>query len=188
MASLVALQRDCYENGDSMRIVTVGGFEPKRARKSLMKTAIQAHGDFDYVLMLDSDHTFSSINMYLLIETMEAEKLSILSAQYRARGDVSDDPVLAMIHYNDEGKLEKVRRSKAVVGLNDVEVIGLGFCVMKMDLLKDLNSKFEHCFNVADKPQWLDDACFSYYVKKSGYRLCFDSRIKIAHLTVLPMM
>ena len=175
--SLIDFIQNLHEDGHKARIVFSHGFNAAKARKQLTEHAAQKE-DFDYVLWLDTDHIYKTENLYKLIERVEAEKLQMLSATYTLHGcpDTAHGT-------HENGNFRHFTQDELKKGLIDCTVVGFGFLVMRLSFLKEMWEKFgEKLFILDAKDNGTEDVTFCKCALDSGYRVCFDSDVKVGHL------
>lgn len=66
--------------------------------------------------------------------------------------------------------------------LFEVDAVGFGCVMMKVQVLKDVMEKENSWFN--PYPGFGEDLSFCIRAKKSGYRIWCDSSIKVGHLSL----
>ena len=190
--SLVAFQADVYSRGDNLLITFTGGYTASHGRNVMFRYA--AEQEADYVISLDSDHIYSAQAMYNLIDKMEKNNLQLLSAKYYARSDMrANNRTVAMGRYEKDDRegfklhvppLDEDGRDSET-GLIEMDVVGLGFCVMKHSFVKEMTSKYKHLFHVDRKGNFADDVVFSGFVQDQGYKLFYDADNIIGHISVI---
>ncbi|MDE2102018.1 MAG: hypothetical protein KGL39_32530 [Patescibacteria group bacterium] len=137
------------------------------------------HDDEDYVLWLDSDHIYSADSALRLVDQMESNGLEMVSAMYKQR------PGRNLAHVRINGRVvERIPYDPETHGLQDVDVVGFGFLLMKVGLLKRIVDRYTPAF------QWVraedgihgEDAYFCSLLKKEGVRICYDADVHVKHL------
>lgn len=153
----------------------------QEARGQIAKTVVKHFDDIDLCLWLDSDHQFEFKDLTALLERMNKNKLDILSGSYLKRCD-QEETICAMVkqddgyHWLKEGK-----------GLYEVDIIGLGFCLMKPEVIKHMWQKYKaDLFNItcSDKENLVyqgEDVQFCKLLKEEGYKIFLDMDILIGH-------
>ncbi len=182
--SLIAFQADVYSRGDNIAFTFTNGYTASHGRNVMFRHA--AKQEADYVISLDSDHIYSSIALYDLIKRIKENDLQMLSAKYYARNDFRlDGRTVAMGKYDNDGKFEMHVPAPDESGIVDMDVVGLGFCVMKHSFVKEMTDKHENLFHIDSKGNFADDVVFCSFVKESGYRVCYDADTIIGHISVI---
>lgn len=180
--SLTALQAAVYMKKDSITIAYANGFNAAKARVYLAHYANQQKG-FDYILWLDSDHIYSSVAMYSMIEKMVANNLDMLSAKYYVR-DANLNRQTAHGNFTPEGfkKFQEPIEGDIV----DCDVLGFGFMLMKPEFINKMVDKYgKDLFKFDNDENSTEDVYFCRQAKKLGTRICFDNRNTIGHLTTV---
>ena len=131
----------------------------------------------DYVLCLDSDHVYTVEDLYMLINRMKHDDLKLLSGAYYARGERR----LAHGQYLNDGKFERMLMD-GLSGVVECDVIGMGFCVLRKDLLDFMFKKYG---KTLFQDTFIDDVCFCEKVKKENIRIRFDADVIIGHLSTM---
>ena len=187
--SLVAFQCDVYSQKDEIQVLFANNYTASKGRDMMFKYATQNFKDADYLISLDSDHVYSATAMYTLIEKMEKEKLEILSAKYYCRNDLGlggKKRKVAMIRYTGEdGEFELYEPEDGETGLTEVDVVGLGFCVMKMEFVRELVEKYDDLFSTSENGNYADDVIFGSYVQKAGRKLHYDADTIVGHISTI---
>lgn len=182
--SLVAFQADLYSAGHRLYIVFTNGYTASQGRDVMFRHA--AKEEADYVLSLDSDHVYSATALYSLIDKLEENNLQLLSAKYYARSDFRlNNRTVAMGKYDEKGKFELHVPKKDEKGLVDMDVVGLGFCVIKHEFVKKLTEKHENLFHIDRRGNYADDVVFCSFVKEEGERICYDADTIVGHISVM---
>ena len=187
--SLVAFQCDVYAHGDEIQILFANNYTASKGRDVMFRHAAENFKDADYMISLDSDHVYSAKAMYDLIEKMEANKLDLLSAKYYCRNDLGLDGTkrkVAMIRYTgDDGKFELHEPPDDETGLIPVDVVGLGFCVMKMDFVREIVGTYGDLFTTNENGNYADDVIFCAYVQKAGRKIYYDADTIVGHISTV---
>ena len=179
--SLVAFQSSIYNRKDNVTIAFANGFNAAKARTFLLHYAKDQKAD--WIIWLDSDHLYNADVMYKMIEKMESDRLEILSAKYYVR-DAQLKKVTAHGNFSETG----FKKFEEPVGgrLIDCDVVGLGFCLMRPNLVHALIEKYDKDlfrFDLYDNST--EDVYFCRQIKKLGVRICFDNESYIPHLTTV---
>ena len=187
--SLVAFQCDVYSKGDKIHILFANNYTASKGRDMMFKVATENFRDADYLISLDSDHVYSATAMYTLIEKMEKNNLSLLSAKYYCRNDFGHfgkGRKVAMIRYKgDQGDFDLYEPPEGETGLTEVDIVGLGFCVMKMDFIRNLVEKYGDLFTTNENGNYADDVIFCGYVKKDGTKIHYDADTIVGHISTI---
>ena len=186
--SLVAFQCDIYSKNDKVQILFCNNYTASKGRDILFRVATEQFKDADYLISLDSDHVYSATAMYNLIEKMEKNNLNILSAKYYCRNDFGQDGrrKVAMIRYKgNAGEFDLYEPTEGETGLTEVDVCGLGFCVMKMDFVRGLIDKYGDLFTTNENGNYADDVIFCGYVKKDGTKIHYDADTIVGHISTI---
>ncbi len=182
--SLIAFQADIYSRGDNVLMTFTNGYTASHGRNVMFRYAAQQEAD--YVISLDSDHIYSATVMYDLIKKMEENNLQLLSAKYYARSDFRPNVrTVAMGNYDEEGTFHLHVPPEGESGLIDVDVVGLGFCVMKHSFVKNMTDKYSNLFHIDKKGNFADDVVFCSFVKEEGHRICYDADNIIGHISIM---
>jgi hypothetical protein len=178
--SLTALQAAIYMKKDNLTIAYANGFNAAKARVYLSHYAVQQK-DFDYILWLDSDHIYSSVAMYSMIEKMCTHGLEMLSAKYYVR-DANLQKQTAHGNFSPEG-FKKF--SEPIDGeIIDCDVLGFGFLLMRPEFLKKMVDTYnKDLFKFDIDQNSTEDVYFCRQAKKLGTRVCFDNKNTIGHIT-----
>jgi hypothetical protein len=186
--SLVAFQCDIYSQNDKVQILFCNNYTASKGRDILFRVATEQFKDADYLISLDSDHVYSAKAMYALIEKMEANGLDILSAKYYCRNDFGQDGrrKVAMIKYRgDKGEFDLHEPPDGETGLIEMDVVGLGFCVMKMGFIRQMVEKYGDLFTTNENGNYADDVIFCGYVKKENKKICYDADTIVGHISTI---
>lgn len=179
--ALVSFQSGVYKKQDNINIAFSNGFNAAKARTFLLKYANEQKAD--WIVWLDSDHIYNASVMYDMIKKMEREKLDILSAKYFVR-DATLDKVTAHGNFSNEGF--KKFHEPIDGDIIDCDVIGLGFCIMRPSLVKNLIDNYgTDLFKFDLDDNSTEDVYFCRKIKKLGTRICFDNKNVIGHLTTV---
>lgn len=180
--SLCALQADLCNKGDKVSLLMLHGLACAAAREELWKSA-DRQGDADYIINLDSDHIYKASTVYSLVKRMEENKLQILSAKYFVR-----DPkirALAMLRGDTFETTRRIVPEPNETGLQKVDVMGFGFCIIKPALIHMLIEKYKILFTDEETyltPSIVDDVCFAKKCKAEGIPLYYDADVTVGHL------
>lgn len=180
--SFTGMLQGISNRGDTWEIAYINTYNLVASRNALVKYAMEkANKKADYVLMLDYDHIYDSKALYTLIEKMDENKLDMLSGSYYVRTSRE----FAMLKRDKKGVLHKIVPDKNTKGIVECDVVGLGFCIFKMEMLKDLYNKYNGIlFEYTNTNYGGEDLHFCNIIKKEGYKVCFDADTIIGHLTV----
>lgn len=173
--SMLALQSDVYNSGDHLTFLFTNGFNPVLARTTLLHNAVKR--ECDYILWIDTDHTFGGKNMYGLIDKIREHDLDMLSAGYYCRGSKS------FVHgYYKDGLFHKFHSGECK-GITDCDILGFGFLVMTKDFaVKMVNTYKKDLFDMHHEDYTTEDVYFCRQAKKLGTRICFDADNMVGHL------
>jgi GT2 family glycosyltransferase len=176
--SLVGFQSELHEQGHQVKFIFTNGFNAAKARKALAKGVAEDYQDCDYVLWLDTDHFYRKDAFFLLVNRMEENNLSMLSATYKLHGSeesahgITDETGFHHFHYKDYTS-----------ELIECDVVGFGFLVMKPKLIKELWDEFGDKLFVLDaKENCTEDVTFCRYAKQNGYKVMFDPTVRVGHV------
>lgn len=176
--SLVDFMQSLHKEGHDANITFVSGFNAAKARKQLTEHAVSKAGDVDYVLWLDTDHVYRTENFYKLVERMEKDNLGMLAATYTLHG--CPDTAHGI---TENGKFRHFKQDELKNGVIDCQVVGFGFLVIKMNLLKRLWDTYgDKLFILDAQENCTEDVKFCKCILDIGDRVCFDSDVKVGHI------
>lgn len=179
--SLIALQAGIYNKGDNVSIVFIDGFNAARARTHLLKYAA-TQDQVDYVLNIDSDHTYTAESFYDLVEKLETNNLEMLSAGYLVR---NGERKFCHGSLGEDKKFNKANPDTSS-GITDCDVVGFGFLLMTQDFVKKMVETYGNDMFLLDTVESLtEDVYFCKQAKKIGTRVCFDSDNMVGHLMTI---
>ena len=135
--SFIGCVSSLQNEGHKVKCLFTNGFNAARARKSLVLGVIEEK-DFvyDYVLWLDSDHFYKPQDLFSLIDTMKKYDLPMMSASYKMRGS---EQTAAGTHV--DGKFKHYIDSELSGDLQECDIVGFGFLVMRNGFLEELWKK-----------------------------------------------
>jgi hypothetical protein len=180
--SLCAMQADIYNHKDVSNMILLHGYNAATARELLWKEADEK-GDADYVLNLDSDHVYKASAMYNLIKHLEENKLQILSAKYSMKQ--LEPRELSMLRGDTFETTKRVPYDPNEKGLQRVDVMGLGFCVIKPALIRMMRKKYKELFRDSDAETnvgIVDDVAFAKKCKQQDIPLYYDADVVVGHV------
>lgn len=179
--SLIALQADVYNRGDNINVCFTNGHNPVNARTCLANYAATVD-DADYVLWMDSDHVYGAKKMYQLIDKLKENDLDMLSAAYFVR-DASRKT--AHGSFQEDGTFEQ-HKLDGRAGIQDCDVLGFGFLLMKSEFLRKMVEKYkDDLFHMDLTNNTTEDVYFCRQAKKENARVCYDADTIVGHLMVI---
>jgi len=177
VTSLAALLLNFANNGINVMFSHSNGADIARARNGLVKSVREC----DYVLMIDSDMTYTYNDFDTLVRRMDENNLDMLSAKYFTRNILVKTRKLAMLNWSEEAQDYVKIEAKEEKGLQECDVVGLGFCVVKYKLIKHLQDTLtEKMFSWG---KYGEDATFCKHVKNTGRKIYYDADTIVGHLT-----
>lgn len=176
--ALITMMSDIYLKGDHFKIVFTQGENICLARNQMFQYCSTLN-DIDYFLCLDSDHEYSSGALYTLINKMNVFELPALSASYYMRGNRK----FSMIRKNEHGIYENVTHETLGKGVQECDVFGFGFLVLKPQTIKTLVQKHKNPFVMDGKSYTGEDYYFCNLMKQEGMRVCYDADTIVGHYT-----
>lgn len=180
IVSLVAFILDAANQNVSVAFTTTNVADIAKARNGLVKALAD---NVDYLLFIDSDMTYKYSQFLSLIKIMQMQSLDLLSAKYYTRNNLTKDRKLAMLRDNGEGKKEKIAEDGAR-GIQKCDVIGLGFCVIRPQLIRDLLKTNKKLFRWEENGDG-EDAYFCSLVKKHGHEIYYDADTTVGHISTV---
>lgn len=142
---------------------------------------------FDNVLWLDSDMTFPKDTMMKLEAYMASEDISMVTGLYVRRHEPVE-PVLYASIEEPQRNMQTGCLEKNIAPYMDyprkaffpVAGCGMGCCITKTSLLKEVWDKFGPAFNPF--PWAGEDISFCYRVNTLGHQIYCDSSISCGHI------
>jgi len=180
VTSLLTLQAYVYQKGDNINIIVAHNYLVDRARQNLIEAALKMD-NVDYILNIDSDHVYKPELLYQLIERMEKAELQMLSAKYHVRNNIKPPRAIAMCNWTGE-KYVKIVPEPGEKGIQECDVVGNGFLVIKRDFAKRLYDKYKTLFKMS---LYGEDAYFCELVRKEGEKVCYDADTVVGHLSLV---
>lgn len=131
----------------------------------------------DYVLWLDSDVVFEPDLLDKLIE----DDKDIVSGLYFRRRPPFSPVIYKKIRYGDgTDRITEEYPDYPQDSLFEVDAFGMGACLVKTSVLKDIVEKWHTAFSPF--MSYGEDISFCLRAKMLGYKLWCDSRIKLGHV------
>lgn len=149
------------------------GQSPARSRNMIIESAIER--ECTHILFLDDDMCFKSD---LLIRLLSHNK-DIVSGLYLMR-NYPHLPVMFDVAY-DDGKCRFSFLHSKVNGLKEVVNCGLGACLIKMDVFKNMDKPWITLGEI-EKDHWCDDIAFFLRARKAGYKIYVDTNARCGHI------
>lgn len=177
---LVGMQSELYAKGIEFNMLFAHGLGTPIARQKLFEAAVKC--DADYILSLDSDHTYKVEDVLNLIRDLEDNDLDMLSAKYYVRNSFVDRKI-AMLRWKDDD-LEQIP-AQDESGIKECDVVGFGFLVLKPDMVKDLLDRFGKIFKFHNENVWGEDLYFCIKAKEAGYKVCYDADVIVGHISTI---
>lgn len=151
------------------------------SRNAMSEVAVKEN--LDYILWIDSDMVFDDDLMQRLYKTMTENNLDILAPICFRRRKPFNPVIYKKIRFGLFGDNEVVEFDDYPENsLFEVDAVGFGCVMMKVQVLKDVMEKENSWFN--PYPGFGEDLSFCIRAKKSGYRIWCDSSIKVGHLSL----
>lgn len=181
---LMYLLGDLYEYYDFNFITMLDLYVPI-ARDRLANQVIEminCGNNVDVVLCLDQDHHYSSNDIINLIEKFIKSDYDVLGALYYYK-DETKRPVCYKI--NENNSIECLEDLKQNQGIVTVDVIGLGCCCIKPELLQRMYKEYGfHMYMtyIEDGKFNGEDVAFFKRAKKIGAKVGIDTDIHIKHV------
>lgn len=170
MMSLVALDKP--EHTDFVNISESLIYD---ARDKIVQYAI--NGGYDYLFFLDSDIICESDTLTRLLN----HKADIVSGLYFGRRENAHDPIayelIAPKTIYRKASLEPIQ---IIHNYAEVSGVGLGCCLIKVDVLKKMQRKNKNMFEPYRNLG--EDVAWCYRARKKGYKIMLDSTVRIKHL------
>jgi hypothetical protein len=185
LAQLVSFTVMSMPENTAIAVTFLPGTYIQCARQDLMKHVLYDSKD-DYVLWLDSDMRFPKEAFVQLLQ----RKVAMVGANYSKRGILETPVAIKTIGRNEGETPEKLYTPEGATGLEEVESIGFGCLLMRMDDFRNLpplteGPWFEQTYR-GDVDQWTgEDTFFCELVReKLGVRIMVDQDLShaIAHI------
>lgn len=155
------------------------------ARSQLVRAVVNNIENIDLVLWIDNDHQFNPIDFQNLYNTLQIHKLDVVSARYLIRSDERDS-LCALVESRDHpGQYHRI--TEEARNLMKVDVIGLGFCLMKPQVLKHMWDKYKtdlfhtECVNKETLQYKGEDTTFCELLRAEGYEIYLDNSVNVGH-------
>ncbi|MFH1586886.1 MAG: hypothetical protein ABID38_03455 [Candidatus Diapherotrites archaeon] len=169
---------------EKIGISMIGGSYVHLTRREIAKDILgrDEKSPVDYILWIDHDSVFSPQDIAGMLMTANENKTDILSGFYvqKHRPEI---PLIYLKNKKGDGfaAVDDVPKDS----LFEVDSVGFGFNLMRMDVLKKLIWKYglEKLFNVSDEKgkDIGEDFLFCSLAKKEGFKIWVNSAIKIGH-------
>lgn len=138
---------------------------------------------FDYVLMVDSDMVFKPTDLDILFKTMKETGADVVSGTYVTR--VGEPRIVAYSKVNKRQQRPfkspdmKNVELYSVEAVEEVEAVGMGFCLIKTELLKKMFRDYVSLF----EPRWGVGEDVAFCIRARAYTKIMLSRtVKLGHL------
>lgn len=133
----------------------------------------------DYILWLDSDHTFSPQSLLKLL----ARRLPVVGANYRRR-HIQNYPTAIKRDADGTWRLVETTAAKAAADqIEEVDRLGFGFLLMEMEAIsKALGEKINPLFETQSLPDGTfigEDALFCDRLRAAGLKIHVDHSVSI---------
>jgi hypothetical protein len=138
------------------------------ARNQLADAALQWGAD--YILWLDADQTFPSDALFRLA----AHDVPIVGCNYAVRGERDAPESTAFNIAKNENGLLRIEPKET--GLEAVDVIGMGVCLVKRVVFEALPRPWFRPFDYGE------DGYFCLQAKKAGFIPHVDHSLKVGHI------
>jgi len=149
------------------------GQSPARSRNMMIESALER--DCTHILFLDDDMAFKSD---LLMRLLSHDK-DIVSGLYLMR-NYPHMPVTFDVAY-ESGKCRFSFLSDKVKGLKEVVNCGLGACLIKTDVFRNMDKPWITLGEI-EKDHWCDDISFFLRTRKKGYKIFVDTDARCGHI------
>lgn len=146
------------------------------ARETIVKSAIE--NNYDYVLFVDSDMTFTPKDLNNL---MNSEKDICTGLYFGRKGNhcpivypkIYIDKDTLICHKENYLELPKEKLFK-------VEGCGMGFCLIKVSVLKDVIKRYGNCFYPLGN--FGEDLSFCWKANQLGYEIWCNKETSVGHI------
>lgn len=174
----------------SLGISTADSALVHRNRNHLFREAYNEKAD--YLLFIDTDIIWKPADIKKLISLDK----DIVSGVYKSRRPLQDiENAYVVFGKNGDGKLRVY--SELPNAPFNAEAVGLGFCMMKRNVIETMTDKIPELglpfdFIPVDEMKQErnpesnlagEDISFCYRVKKAGFDVCVDPSVSVGHLT-----
>lgn len=147
------------------------------SRDSLALTAIEK--EYDYIFWMDSDMQFPPNALTSMLETLQKEKLDILTGLYFRRMPPYSPVLFDKLEINGEeavySEFEDIPE-----GLFEVGGCGFGCVLMDVGVFLDVQGKFGQLFSPIGRNG--EDTSFCWRARQCGYKIYCDPSIKCGHV------
>ena len=148
------------------------GASPARNRNIMIKVALEH--ECTHILFLDDDMAFKPD----LLTRLLAHDKDIVSGLYLMR-NYPHLPVMFDEAF-DDGKCKFAFLNKGKQGLVEVVNIGLGACLIKTDVFRNMEEPWI-TLGECEKDHWCDDIAFFNRARKAGYKMYVDLEAPCGH-------
>ena len=166
-ASLASLDYD----GERMMISNSLVYD---ARNKLADVAIE--NNFDYLLFIDSDMVFPKDGYKRLL----SHNKDIVGGLYFGRRGEHSPVAYKEVVTRTTFRNPSCTPIDNISGLQEVQGIGLGFCLIKVEVLKKIRKRYKSIFEPIKGLG--EDLAFEYKARKLGYKIYCDCDIDLGHV------
>lgn len=147
------------------------------SRDSLAITAIQK--EYDYVFWMDSDMQFPADALTSLLDTLQKNKLDIITGLYFRRVPPYSPVLFDELDINgDEATWSEF--SEIPDGLFEVGGCGFGCVLMTTEVFLSVQSRFGQMFSPLGRNG--EDVAFCWRARQCGYKIWCDPSVKCGHV------
>lgn len=131
---------------------------------------------FDYLMFIDSDIVFREDAVDKLIE----HNADVCTGVYYSRRDDHEPLIFSEIKPRTLFHKAKLTKVKEVLPYQQIEACGMGFCLIKTDVLKKIKKRHKTPFEPIKGMG--EDYSFCYKCKKHGIKIYADGDITLFHI------
>lgn len=146
------------------------------SRNAIAKRAIQMEAD--YVMWFDSDMIFEPDTLQRLMKHMETK--DIVSGLYCRRAGSYEPVLFSKLNVDEKGDADWDGYNDYPSEIFEVEGIGFGCVLMKVDVLLDMAAKFGDWFTPLG--HFGEDLAFCIRARELGYKIWCDPTIQCGHV------
>jgi hypothetical protein len=171
--SILSLEKPCQTN-----VVVEEGSLVYMARNRLALKAIE--NGFDYVLWIDSDMQFKPDTLTRLLEDAK-QGMDVVTGICFKRSFPVEPVICKSVSCVDGIGDAEIYKDYPRDTVFEIGAMGLGCCLMKVDLLKQVCETFQ-CSPFEPVPQLGEDYSLCWRLNSLGVKMYCDSRVKIGHV------
>lgn len=147
------------------------------SRNKLAAQAVKMEAD--YIMWFDSDMIFAPDTLEKLMKDLD-EGRDIVSGLYFRRSAPYTPVAFSKLGIGEDDITEFQDYKGDLNGIHEIEGIGFGCVLMKMDVIFECFSKFGTCFSPIGKVG--EDLSFCMRAKELGYKIYLDTDVKCGHV------